>query len=173
MGLSAVVLIATQLAAGRTRRNNMEDLYDSFPASSRTRIAGQLLSVVGTMPASLLLIAAASALLEWRGVIGSPDLAVLAGGVLLVVAGGMIGVAVGLRFPHPFVGVLAALAWAAPFSQSNRFNGAGTWLFPWVMSQQVGQFPYPVAGYPPGAAHAAELAALATLSVVVALVWRA
>ena len=173
MILSAVVLVAAHLAAGRARRNNMEDLYDSFPVLPSTRTAGHLLSVAGAVPASVILVGAASALLEWRGVIGSPDPAVLAGGVLLVAAGGMIGVAVGLRFPHPFVGVLAALAWAGPFSQSNRFNGAVTWLFPWVISQQLGQFPGPVAGYPPGSAHAVELAGIAALAGVVALACRA
>jgi hypothetical protein len=173
MVLSAVVLIATHLAAGRARRNNMDDLYDSFPVTAGTSTAGHLLSVLGAAPASLILVAAPSALAEWRGAFGSPDPAVLAGGVLLVIAGGMIGVAVGRRFPHPFVGVLAALAWAAPFSQSNRFKGAVTWLFPWVISQQLSNFPQAVPGYPPGVAHAVELAGIAALAAVVALAWQA
>lgn len=173
MILSAVVLIATHLAAGRARRNKMDVLYDSFPVTAGTRTAGHLLSMLGAVPASLILVAAASALAEWQGAIGSPDLAVLAGGVLLVVAGGMIGVALGERFPHPFVGVLAALAWAAPFSQSNRFNGPVTWLFPWVISQQLGNLPHRVPGYPPGVAHAVELAGIAALAAVVALAWQA
>jgi hypothetical protein len=173
MILSAVVVVATHLAAGRAQRNNMDDLYGSFPVTAGTRTAGHLLSVLGAVPASLILVAAASAVAGWRGVFGSPDPAVLVGGVLLVIAGGMIGVAVGRRFPHPFVGVLAALAWAAPFSQSNRFNGAITWLFPWVISQQLGNFPHPVSGYPPGVAHAVELAGIAALTAVVALAWHA
>ena len=173
MILSAVVVIATHLAAGRAQRNNMDDLYESFPVSAGTRTAGHLLSVLGAVPASLILVAAASAVAEWRGAFGSPDPAVLVGGVVLVIAGGMIGVAVGSRFPHPFVGVLAALAWAAPFSQSNRFNGAVTWLFPWVFSPQLGNFPQPVSGYPPGVAHAIELAGVAALAAVVALTWPA
>jgi hypothetical protein len=173
MILSAAVLIATHLAAGRAQRNNMEDLYDSFPATAGTRTAGHLLSVLGAVPASLILVAATSAVAEVTGPFGGPDPAVLVGGVVLVIAGAMIGVAVGRRFPHPFVGVLAALAWLAPFSQSNRFNGAVTWLFPWVISQQLGNFPHPVSGYPPGVAHAVELAAIAALAGVVALAWTA
>ncbi len=173
MILSAAALVAAHLAAGRAARNNVEDLYDSFPVTASTRTAGHLLSVLGALPASVVLVAAASALTEWRGAFGHPDPAVLAGGVLLVTAGAMIGVAVGRRFPHPFVGVLAALAWAAPFSQSNRFNGAVTWLFPWAISQQLANFPHPVPGYPPGAAHAVELAGIAALAAVVALAWQA
>jgi hypothetical protein len=173
MILSASVLAATQLAAGRARRNNMEDLYDSFPVSARTRAAGHLLSLVGALPASLLLIAAASALVGWRGVIGSPDPAALAAGVLLVVAGGAIGVVLGLRFSHPFVGVLSALVWIVPFSQSNRFNGAVIWLFPWVEPQQLGRFPHSVTGYPPAVAHTVELAGVAALAGVATLAWKA
>lgn len=173
MVLSGVVVVAAHLAAGRARRDNMEDLYDSFPASAGLRTAGHLLSVLGAVPASLLLVAAAYGMAAWRGVFGGPDPAVLAAGLLLVVAGGLIGVAVGLRFPHPFAGIIAALAWAAPFTQSNRFNSAVTWLFPWVISQQSGRFPHPVPGYPPGAAHAAELAGIAGLAGLVALAWRA
>jgi hypothetical protein len=173
MFLSAIVLIGAQLAAGRARRNHMEDLYKSLPVSARTRAAGHLLSVVGALPASVILIAAASALVGWRGVIGSPDPGALVAGVLLVIAGGAIGVAVGLRFPHPFVGVLAALVWIVPFSQSNRFNGAVIWLFPWVEPQQLGQFPQSVPGYPPAVAHGVELAGVAALAGVVALAWSA
>lgn len=171
MILSAIVLAATQLAAGRARRNNMENLYNSFPVSARTRAAGHLVSLVGVLPASVILIAAAGALLEWRDVIGSPDPAALAAGVLLVIAGAAIGVALGLRFPHPFVGALAALVWIVPFGQSNGFNGAVIWLFPWVEPRQLGQFPHPVTGYPPAAAHAVELAGVAALAGVATLAW--
>ncbi len=90
-----------------------------------------------------------------------------------MVTGGIIGVALGARFPHPLVGVLAAFIWIAPFSQSNRFSGPGTWLWPWVMPYQLGEFPAPVAGYPPAAAHALCLAGIAGVAMVVALAWRA
>jgi hypothetical protein len=41
-----------------------------------------------------------------------------------------------------------------------------------VISQQVGQFPHPVPGYPPGGAHAVELAGIAALAAIVGLAWR-
>src|SRR5580704_14866140 len=122
------------------------------------------------MPACLVLLGAATAFLELRGsVIGTPNLAELAGGVFLVVAGGAIGVAIGRRFPHPLAGVLGALAWFLPFSQSNRFSGAVTWLYPWVLAGQLARLPGAVAGYPPAAAHAVELAGIAALAGVVAI----
>ncbi len=148
MLVSAAVLAAAQLAAGRAQRAGMKDLYEAFPVSASTRAAGHLFSLVGALPASLVLIGPASALIQWRGAIGSPDPVALAAGALLVVTGGTIGVALGARFPHPLVGVLGALIWIVPFSQSNRFSGPGTWLWPWVMPYQLGQFPAPVAGYP-------------------------
>ena len=172
MFVSAAVMATAQLAAGRAQRAGMEDLYEGFPVSASTRTAGHLFSLVGVLPASLVLIGATSALTEWHGAIGSPDPVALASGALLVVTGGTIGVALGARFPHPLVGVLGALVWIVPFSQSNRFSGPGTWLWPWVMPYQLGRFPAPVAGYPPTAAHALYLAGAAGLAVVVALAWR-
>jgi hypothetical protein len=172
MCLSAAVLATAQLAAGRARRSGMEDLYEGLPVSASTRAAGHLVSLVGALPASLVLIGATSGLTEWHGAIGSPNPVALAAGALLVVTGGAIGVALGARFPHPLVGVLGALIWIAPFSQSNRFSGPGTWLWPWVMPYQLDQFPAPVAGYPPTTAHALALAGIAGVAIVVALGWR-
>lgn len=173
MFLSTTVLAAAQLAAGRARRAGMDDLYEGLPVAASTRTAGHLFSLVGALPASLLLLGATSALAEWHGAIGSPGPIALGAGGLLVVTGGAIGVALGARFPHPLVGVLGALVWIAPFSQSNRFAGSGTWLWPWVMPYQLGQFPAPLAGYPPAAAHALYLAGTAGFAMAVALLWRA
>ena len=173
MVLSAAVLVAAQLATGRTRRNGMEDMYEGLPVSASTRAAGHLFSLVGALPASVVLAGATIALTGWHGAIGSLDMVALTAGVLLVATGGTIGVALGARFPHPLVGVLGALIWVIPFTQSNRFSGPGTWLWPWVMPYQLGQFPVPVAGYPPAVAHALELAGTAAVAIVVALLWHA
>ncbi len=58
MFLSAAVLATAQLATGRARRNGMEDLYEGFPVSATTRAVGHLFSLVGVLPASLVLIGA-------------------------------------------------------------------------------------------------------------------
>src|SRR5262249_854572 len=168
--LGMAVLAAAQLAAGRAPRNAMGDLYASFPATAGTRTLAHLISLVGAAPASLLLIAAASAVVQLRGPIGAPSIAVLAGGLLLVIAAGAAGVAIGARLPHPLAGVLGALALFLSSGQSPLPWAAGAWLYPWAsFSDQFPVLPGPLAGYPPAAAHAVELAGLAALAGIVAL----
>ena len=107
--LAMAVLVAAQLAAGRARRDAMADLYASFPATAGTRTLAHLAGLAGAAPASLLLIAAAAVVVQVRGAIGAPSITVLAGGLLLVIAAGAAGIAIGTRFPHPLAGVLGAL----------------------------------------------------------------
>src|SRR5215469_15948728 len=80
------VLVAAQLTAGRARRDGMADLYASFPATAGTRTVGQLVGLAGAVPASLLLIGAATVTVRLVGAIGAPSVTVLAGGLLLVIA---------------------------------------------------------------------------------------
>jgi hypothetical protein len=169
--LGAAVLMAAQLAAGRARRDGMAGLYASFPASAGIRTAGQLIGLAGAAPASLLLIGASAVTVQVVGAIGTPSITVLAGGVLLVIASGAIGIAIGTRFAHPLAGVLGALVLFLVSAQAYRFSPATTWLVPWDFKQDVlGFLPGPLAGYPPAGAHAAELAAIAILAGIVALV---
>lgn len=169
--IAMAVLVAAQLAAGRARRNAMADLYASFPATASTRIVAHLAGLAGAVPASLLLIGAATAVVQARDPIGAPGIAVLTGGVLLVIAAGAAGVAVGARFPHPLAGVLGALVLLISSGQSHLPWAAGVWLYPWEsFSDQLSGLPGPVAGYPPATAHAVELAGLTVLAGVVALV---
>jgi hypothetical protein len=168
--LSVTVLVAAQLAAGRVWRDGLQDLYASFPSPPGTRARAQLLAALGGLPASTLLVAAAVVVFQLRGAIGSPSPAVLVGGLLLVLAGAVIGVAVGARFPHPLAGVLAALVWFGAFSQTNRFDSGVTWLLPWTFNGELRLLPGPLSGYPPAAAHDVELAGIAGLAAVAALV---
>jgi hypothetical protein len=167
--ISLTVLIAAQLATTRARRDGLAELYDSFPSTTARRTVAHLIGLLGAAPACLVLIGAATGVFELRGAVGTPDLAVLTGGVMLVLAGGAIGVAIGSRFRHPLAGVLGAFVWFIPFSQSNRFNSAIMWLFPWVKPPQLNQLPGPLPGYPPALAHTVELAAIAALAGFVAL----
>jgi hypothetical protein len=167
--LAAAVLVTVQMATGRARRDGLRELYDSFPVSAATRTLAHLVALTGALPASLLLIGGGTAVIESRGAIGTPSAAVLAGGVLLVIAAGAAGVALGARFPHPLAGALAALVLLALFLQSYHLPGALPWLFPWTTPDQLGSLPGPLTGYPPGGAHAVELAGIGILAAVAAL----
>jgi len=168
--LGMAVLVAAQLAAARPRRDAMTDLYASFPATAGTRTLAHLAGLVGAVPASLVLIGAAAMVVQLRGAIGTPSIAVLAGGLLLVIAAGAAGIAIGTRFPHPMAGVLGALVLFLSSGQSHLPWAAGLWLYPWAsFGDQLGSLPGPLTGYPPADAHALELAGLAVFAGVVAL----
>lgn len=168
LGLS--VLIAGQLAAGRARRDGLGDLYRSFPVTAGPRTAAQLAGLAGAVPAGLLLIAAAVAAVQARGAIGAPSIAVLACGLLLVIAAGAAGIAIGTRFPHPLAGMLGALVLLLSSATSHLSSAGGIWLLPWEWTQdQLGALPGPLAGYPPAGGHILELAGLAVLAGAVAL----
>jgi hypothetical protein len=167
--LSLTVLMAAQLATARSRRDGLHQLYQSFPTSTGQRTLAHLIGVLGALPAALILVGAAAGAFVLQHVLGTPNPAALTGGVLLVVAAGTIGVAIGTRFPHPLAGVLGAFVWLLPFSQSNRFNSAISWLFPWVKPAQLNELPRRLGGYPPAFAHAIELTAIVLLAGAVAL----
>ena len=168
--LGMAVLAAAQLNAGRVRRDGLADLYASFPATAGTRTFAHLIGLAGAAPASLLLIGAAAVVIQGRGAIGSPGIAVLAGGLLLVIAAGAAGIAIGARFVHPLAGVLGALALFTTAATNHLTSGGGIWLLPWeVLQDDLSQLPGPLAGYPPAGAHALELAGLAVLAGIVAL----
>jgi hypothetical protein len=147
----------------------LQELYESFPTSTGQRTLAHLFGVLGAAPAAVLLIGVAAAAFTLQGALGTPNVATLIGGILLVLAAGAIGVAIGTRFSHPLAGVLGAFVWLLPFSQSNRFNSAIPWLFPWVKPAQLSELPRRLPGYPPALAHTLELAAIVVLAGVVAL----
>lgn len=116
------------------------------------RTLAHLAGLAGAVPASLLLIGAAAAVVQVRGAIGAPSAAVLAGGLLLVMAAGAAGIAIGTRFPHPLAGVLGALVLLLISANSHTLSGGAVWLLPWEVKQdQLGQLPGPLAGYPAAA----------------------
>lgn len=169
--LGLAVLVAAQLAAGRARRDGLADLYESFPVPVGTQTVALLVGLAGAVPASLVLLGVATGGVLLLGAIGTPSVAVLAGGLVLVIAAGAIGVAIGTRFSHPLAGVLGALVLFIVTAESNRFSGTIIWLLPWELKQdQLNSLPGPLAGYPPGGAHVAELAGMTVLAGVVALV---
>jgi hypothetical protein len=168
--LGTAVLIAAQLGAGRARRDGMADLYASLPATASTRTLGQLVGLAGALPTSLLLVGASAVVVELRRAIGTPSIVLLAAGLVLVIAAGAVGIAIGTRFAHPLAGVLGALALLLGSGTSHTLTGAGIWLLPseWVQDQ-LSSLPGPLVGYPPAGAHLLELAGIAALAGAVAL----
>jgi hypothetical protein len=68
---------------------------------------------------------------------------VLAGGLLLVIAAGAAGIAIGMRFTHPLAGVLGALVlFATAVTAGHLAPGASIWLLPQLQ-------PIPAADRPP------------------------
>jgi hypothetical protein len=169
--LAMAVLIGAHLATGRARRDGMADLYASFPTSAGTRTISHLTALAGTALPSLILVGAATATAELSGAAGSPSVATLATGLLLVIAAGAVGVAIATRFPHPIAGIIVALALFISSATTHVAPAAGIWLVPWEWAQdQLGFLPGPLTGYPPLGAHAAELAGIAVLAGAVALI---
>ena len=168
--LAMTVLFAAQLAAGRPRRDGMADLYASFPATASTRTAAHLAGLAGVLPASLVLAGGGVALVQLRHPIGTPNLMVLFAGVVLVLAAGAAGTAIGTRFPHPLAGLLGALALFLPVVLETALPGSAMWLVPWHLHpDELGWIPGRLAGYPPAGLHAAYLAGGAVLAGTVAL----
>lgn len=169
-------LLAAQLAAGRSRRDGMEHLYRTYPASAATRSGAHLLSVAGPLILAVVFIVAAVAWVAAQPAIGQPRWWVLAAGLLLVALGGVLGTALGSWLRHPMTGILVALALGLieidlVLTYSNPIHLAGgiEWLFPWVDTAGVlTALPGLTVPYPPPA-HLAELAGLIALAGVAAL----
>jgi hypothetical protein len=177
LAVAAPVLVASQLGAGRVRRDGASQLYASYPTSSSARTAAHLLGLAGPLALATALAGAAVAWLNLLGPVGTPRLAVLAQGLLLVALGGAAGVALGCCLPSPMAGILTVtmlgvaevdLIW--PFGGPVRLPGTAVSLFPWVQPAVLHWLPGPVSSIPPGA-HMAWLAALTGLAAIAAL-WR-
>ena len=174
--LAGAVLLAAQLAAGRARRDAMEQLYASFPAPASLRTGGLLVGVAGPVLIALLATGGALAWVSSLGAIGSPRLWVLAAGLLLVILAGCAGAALGAWLRHPMAGILTVLvlglieidlvlSWANPV----HLPGGVAWLFPWSdPGVLLNSLPGITVPFPP-ALHLAELAGLTGLAVVAAL----
>jgi hypothetical protein len=174
--LAGTVLVAAHLAAGRARRDNTEQIYDSLPSSDRARTVALLLGLSGPLLLAVLLTAAAVAWLSILGAVGTLQSSILVQGVLLVALAGALGVALGSYLPHPGTGMLAVavlgaieadllVQFGAPVSLASDIAALCPWNQPWVL----GSLPEPVSV--PPASHLAWLAAQAALAGIAAL-WR-
>jgi len=176
LAMAGGVLIASQLAAGRARRDAMEQLYASYPTPATVRTGAQLLSALGPVVLAAALIAAAAAWLDSQGAVGAPRLWVLGAGLLLICLAGSLGVALGSWRQHPLAGLLAVLViglieidLALSISNPIHLPDGTAWLFPWsAPGYLLNSLPGVTVPYPPPV-HTAELAGLIVLAVVASL----
>ncbi|MEA2686388.1 MAG: hypothetical protein QOE93_1583 [Actinomycetota bacterium] len=103
-------LIATNLAALRSRRDGTDELFDSLPTPVTARTAAHLVSGLGAVPVAVLVLGGYVAYLMATGSIGSPNVAELLVGPLLVAGGAALGVLVARWAPHPLVAPLVVVA---------------------------------------------------------------
>ncbi len=128
--LAWATMIATNLTALRGRRDGTGELYGSAPSSPSARTLAHLFSgwvaVVGGVVVLLGWLA-----LEWYqgGVAGSPNVAQLMVGPLLVAGAAALGVLAARWAPHPLVGVL--LVPATIFLQ-GKLSESGSSPFRWM-----------------------------------------
>jgi hypothetical protein len=170
------VLIASQLAAGRARRDAMEQIYVSYPASAALRRGAHLLSVVGPVVLAALLTACAVGWLDSQGTLGAPRLWVLGAGLLLICLAGSLGVALDSWRQHPLAGILTVLVLGIveidlvlSFANPVHLPDGTGWLFPWsAPGFLLNSLPGLTVPYPPPV-HVAELTGLIVLGVVASL----
>ena len=109
--LAAAVLIASDLAALRSRRHGAEQLFASLPAAEPARTGGHLLAVTAAALAAaglVVFLVAGEAMLAVT--IGTPDPAERAVGPLLVAGAGVLGVMLARWAPTPAAAPVACVA---------------------------------------------------------------
>jgi hypothetical protein len=176
LAMAGGVLIVSQLAAGRARRDAMEQLYASYPTAASVRTGAHLLSALGPAVLAAVLTAAATAWLDIQGTLGAPRLWVLGAGLLLICLAGSLGVALGSLRQHPLAGILAVLVLGLieidlVLSEANPIHlpDGTAWLFPWsAPGFLLNLLPGVTVPYPPPV-HLAELAGLIVIATVASL----
>jgi hypothetical protein len=104
-------LIASNLLTLRSRRWRSDELLSTTAAPPRARTLAHLLATVALLPGAMAMLALWFAVSAWSGrAIGTPRPAVVAVGLLLVIGGGCVGVAVARWLPRPAFGWVAVLA---------------------------------------------------------------
>jgi hypothetical protein len=104
-------LLATNLAALRSRRDRTGELLAALPTSAGSRTAAQLLATTAALPAAVAVLAVwGLTRLRDPATVGTPRPAELAVGLLLVAGGGATGVLVARWLPTVLAGPAAVVA---------------------------------------------------------------
>lgn len=140
-------LVATNLAALRSRRSDTDELYESLPSPARTRTLAHLLSLGWLFAACSVFVAAVLAglggldgfVIDYAGTTAVPSVAELAQGPVAVTAVAALGIALARWIPFlPAAPVLAAglVVFQLPATSWN-LQGAWTWFLPLVNAAET------------------------------------
>lgn len=110
--LGWLTIVAAHLNALRPRRRDTEEMFEAAPLSTAQQTLAHVLAALGTAPVTAALM---GGLLAYQNHVepavgGSVHLGELGVGVLLVVGGGVVGVAVARWLPHPIAALPAVMA---------------------------------------------------------------
>jgi len=133
--LACGTLVAANLGALRSRRDRTDELYESMPRPRSSRVAGQLLGLLWTLPIAGALMAAAridnSFVVDNLGVLHAPSPGQLVQGPLMIITFGAIGILLARIAPSPIVGAVAVVALiAARLPGLIPAGSIGAWLVP-------------------------------------------
>jgi hypothetical protein len=177
LAFAGPVLVTSQLAASRVRRDRATALYDSYPTPASARVLAHLAGVAGPLVLAVVALAVSAAWLDGLGPVGAPRPAVLVQGVLLVALAGALGVVLGVVLPSGVTGfITVAVLGAVEFELINQSFAAAllphgaSWLLPWMQPFASPWLPGPVSAIPP----AGHLYWLTALIVIIGLsaYWR-
>lgn len=128
--LAWATMIATNLTALRGRRDGTDELYGSAPSSPTARTLAHLLSGWVAVAGGAVVLLGWLAL-EWQrgGAIGSPNVAQLMVGPLVVAGAAAVGVLSARWAPHPLVGVLLV---PATIVVQGMLGSSGSSPFRWM-----------------------------------------
>ncbi|HYO61189.1 MAG TPA: hypothetical protein VEU29_04770 [Actinomycetota bacterium] len=170
---AAVTLFLANLASSRTQRDEVEDLYASLPAPHSSVRRSILLGLLAPTGAAAMFVVVIVAFVFAGGALGTPRVAELAVGPLVVLLCGAIGIVSGKWFPHEISAALStAVVALAQVSIAFALTVSwARWLGPWVPASTAGD-PAPELLIRPSAAHLLYLLSLIGLVGVLALVPR-
>jgi hypothetical protein len=137
--LAGMTLIVANLAASRSRRHDVEELFEATPASPATRTIAHLLSLAGPVLLAAFLVTALIVISYLTGATGRPSPAELALGVALVGCAGAVGILFDRVAGKAFLTPLVVIGIGILEGQMASSHRGRTWhlLAPWIPGSET------------------------------------